>query len=187
MAGKTPKLSDEELKLRIEVLAKLRANQGNCKKTSRETGIPRRTIGYWVAQSRKETEKLQKEQAHDGTLAQVQQRAIAEGVENLSKLVVENLESLAAELVEEMRFAKGGAKFSELGIGFGIVFDKAQVMKGEPTSISKTIGNLSEEERAKRAAELIERGRQRRLNGGGQEMALLAPTGTHGNENGNGN
>lgn len=188
MAGKTPKLTEEEIALRVATLAKLRANKGNSSKTSRETNIPRRTIDYWESQNRKEAEKLRKEKAGDGTLAEEQQRVIAEGVGTVTKLAVENLESLAAELVEEMRIAKGGAKFSELGISFGIVFDKAQVMKGEPTSINKTIGSLSDEERAKRAAELIERGRQRRLNGGGQEMALIGPTptGTHGNENGNG-
>jgi hypothetical protein len=182
VAGKTPKLTEEEILKRVDVLTKLRANKGNFSKTSRETGIPRKTIAYWEAQNRKEAEKLRKEQAGDGTLAEDQQRVIAEGVDRTCKLAVEDLESLAAELVEEMRIAKGGAKFGELGIGFGIVFDKAQVMKGEPTSISKTIGNLSDEERAKRAAELIERGRQRRLNGGNQPMALVS-TGTDGQGN----
>jgi hypothetical protein len=182
VAGKTPKLTEEEILLRVDVLTKLRANKGNFSKTSRETGIPRKTIAYWEMQNRKEAEKLRKEQAGNGILAEDQQRVIAEGVDTTCKLAVENLESLAAELVEEMRIAKGGAKFGELGIGFGIVFDKAQVMKDLPTSINKNIGNLSDDERAKRAAELIERGRLRRLNGGGQAMALM-PAQENGNSN----
>lgn len=171
--GTKRELTAEQLQLRVEVLAKLRANDGNAKKTADETGIPRRTIGYWEQQNRKAAATVRKEQSQDGTLAEKQQRVIAEGVETVHALVVENLESLAAELVDEMRIAMNGAPFSALGINFGIVFDKAQVMKGKPTSINQTIGNMPEEERAKRAAELINRGRLRRLNGGGQAMALL--------------
>lgn len=181
--GTKRELTAEQLAFRIEVLAKLRANDGNCQKTSKETGVPRRTIGFWEQQNRKAAETVRKKQVQDGTLAEKQQRVIAEGVETVYTLVVENLESLAAELVDEMRIAKNGAPFSALGINFGIVFDKVQVMKGKPTSINQTIASMTEEERAKRAAELIDRGRQRRVNAGGQTMMLVPPA-ENGSKNG---
>lgn len=179
------RLKGEELiKKKVATLARLEMNGGNIAKTAKEMKTHRSTIRIWlkansVVGARIKAEKERKRRE----LAQQQQEAIAEGVETVVKLSEEKLESLVAELIEEMRHKMGTGKFSEVSIGMGIAYDKLQNLKGRPSVISQSVGNLSEEERATRAAELIAKGRQRRLNAGGQAMAIV-PNPGEGNGNG---
>lgn len=175
---------EELIKKKIKVLAYLELHEGNVAKTSRDMKVARSTIRIWrnfnaplaaKLKAEKEQRRLEAEQKQEG--------AIAEDVDRLVTLTQENLEKLAGELLEEIRIKMPTARFSELGVTFGIVYDKSRIHKGQASVISQTIGNLSDEERAKRAEELLAKGRQRRLNAGGQAMAIV-PNPGEGNGNG---
>lgn len=64
--------------------------------------------------------------------------------------------------LEEMPKARQDADYKELATSVGIMVDKMQLLDGEPTARTEIIHELSDDERAKRIDELLNRGRARR-------------------------
>lgn len=71
------------------------------------------------------------------------------------------LGEVGAALVE-MGSARPSADYKELATAIGIMVDKMQLLDGEPTARTEVIHELSDDERAKRVDELLNRGRARR-------------------------
>lgn len=141
---------------KASALAALDANEGNVNLTSKQIGVPRKTLGEW-AQNRHVSHDMA-ELRHDKK----------EGLATIIEMAVREMIGASATKLN-------GANFQQLWTGVGIGVDKIQLLKGEPTAITGTA--LSEEDRAAKLTEMMGRGRAR--------LNLLKPTGTNGNGNGN--
>jgi len=64
--------------------------------------------------------------------------------------------------LNEMPKARPDADYRELATTIGILVDKLQLLEGEPTSRTEVIHGLSDEERANRITDILDRGRARR-------------------------
>jgi transposase len=180
-------LKGEKLAERVKALARLELNGGNVSKTARELGMRRSTLQSWIKRNEPAAKRIKerRQQELDRRRAErdeKQEEIIAEEVDKVVTLTKEGVEELAVELrdslvgdLRQMKLKKRGRKppFKDRMIGFGITFDKLQLMGGNPTAINKNIGTLSDEERASRASELLESARQRRVNAGGQPMGIV--------------
>lgn len=164
----------------VRILAQLKLNQGNIAQTARTLGVSRLTVRRYRDANLSAAEQVQQKAERAKRDAQVKaakQEAIAEDVAAIVRLSVDKLEELATELcgslLADLRDPKLKWPFRDRAWTFGVVFDKMQVAKGQPTSINQTIGSLSEEERARKAQQLLDRARQRRLNAGGNAMGIV--------------
>lgn len=182
---KGQKLTPEHKAKRVATLARLKLNGGNLAKTARDTKVPRSTIRKWRDANRpaalkvKEKKAAQKQQA--AAAAEVKheavQETIAEDVDEAVRLSVDKMEHLVADLVQsihdDIRNPKLHFGLRDKAWTAGVLFDKVQVAKGEPTTITKFAGNLTEEERLARVEQIMATARQRRLNNTGQPMSLV--------------
>jgi len=125
---------------REEVLALLKANGGNVKRTARESGIPFATVALWK----------QKAQVLGTESCSQKQASLEELLENIIRVAA----GLLPGKLED-------AKASETGTVLGICFDKLRLLRQEPTSIQETRGELTEDERLRRLAELLDAGESR--------------------------
>lgn len=131
--------SDSE---RATALAALDANGGNVAATARTLQIPRSTLQEWAnGRVNSEVTELRQEKKRD---------------------LAERLEDIAHELVDALPDKIGRANLQQTATTLGIVIDKMQLLKGEPTNIQQDYGDLTDEERSRRIAAIFDAARARR-------------------------
>jgi transposase-like protein len=119
--------SDE---LKAETLAILDANNGNVRKTARQSGIPQSTIRDW-RDGRGVTDSVTEIRAHKKG--------------ELSDLIRDELEAIFGA----MNTKREAANYRELATAAGILIDKMQLLDGDPTSIEQhTWRDIVEQARA---------------------------------------
>lgn len=106
---------------KAEVLATLRANGGNIRKTSQMTGLPRRSISYFLEAK-----------------TPVPQVLVEERCTKLADRLDAIADTLAGHLTDPEKLAK--ANLQQVAVTFGIVRDKAALARGNPTSITQRVG-----------------------------------------------
>ncbi len=121
-----------------DALAALAANSGNVERTAKQLKIPEATLRFWA--------KLQ---------SQGDNPVVTELCEEKKPILADSLEGLAFTLAGDLAdpAKRASAKFNEVAVAFGIVVDKMQVLRGQPTAIT---GSLSDAERAARLRALVE-------------------------------
>lgn len=87
---------------------------GALRKVSKDLGIPHQTLSRWAK----------------GVGTVVDSKLVAQSVTSMEVMIEKHLEDILAE----MNLKVGGAHFRELAIGFGVLFDKLQLLRGAPTS-----------------------------------------------------
>ncbi len=133
-------------KERAAALAALEINKGVVARTARELGIPRSTLNEWVSENRHHKKEAVEEEMP---------AARADLAERLDRIAHSILDFIPAALPE--------AQLKELTVALGIVVDKKQLLRGQPTQIHGE--HLTDDERAARVAALFDRARERRAGG----------------------
>ena len=129
---------------KAEALAALDANDGNLSRTSRQIGIPRKTLERW-----------RNGEGTNGDVAQLRHQKKGELAREMTKIAWQ----LAGDMQLPVRRRK--ATLVQTATAMAIVIDKAQLLRGEPTSITEN-ADLSYDERVARVAELLDAARARR-------------------------
>src|SRR6185369_5422822 len=112
--------ADYSLERKAEVLALVQANGGNIDRTAKETGIPHQTIRFWFANS------------HRFSNLQIQKELdLASKSESNAHLLAN---SIASHNLDE-------ASLSQKATAFGIMVDKMQLLRGQPTSINEHVNS----------------------------------------------
>jgi hypothetical protein len=140
MAKNQRKYTDRE---KAAALAFLDFNAGNVKKSATALKIPERTLNEWA-----------------------NNRGVNEDVATSRDDKKEELSALIEQAVRDMIGASAGkltgANFQQLWTGVGIAVDKMQLLKGEPTNITKELLADAERERIKgelrRGLQLVKKG-----------------------------
>jgi transposase-like protein len=125
-------------------LATLDANGGDVRKTAKTLKMPESTLSDWS-----KNRGVNKEVTE---IREVKKKELSEKLEEVAYKLTDNLMIRAESELSIL------VPMKDVATSLGIVVDKMQLLKGKPTSINK---NLTDEERAERAAEIIERGRGR--------------------------
>lgn len=123
-------------------LAALDANNGNVNKTAREIGIPRITLKEWN-DGRVNSNVLD--------IRQIKKGEIAERLDDATQLL---LDVLPQKLKD--------ATLQQVATAIGILQDKAQLLKGEPTERAEMIEPLDDTTRISRIAAIFDAARDRR-------------------------
>jgi len=125
-------------------LVALDANAGNVARTARQIKIPRVTLLDWS-----------------------QNRSVSGEVSDIRHLkkkeFSDKLEELAHQLIDVLPAKLAAANLKQLSISLGIIIDKMLLLRNQLTSINKDTAPLTDEERAARVLEILERGRARML------------------------
>lgn len=137
MSGKRT-YSDEE---KAAALLALDANGGNVAKTAREARVPRKTLEEW-----------EKGRIHP---------AVANIRQHEREPLADRLEAMAHDLVDVMPDKLAEASLQQIALTLGIAVDKMRLLREQATAIQKN-ERLTDEERADRVAELLDRARARR-------------------------
>lgn len=87
---------------------------GALRKVSKSLGIPHQTLSRWAK----------------GVGTVVDTKLVEQSVTSMEVMIETQLE----EILGQMNQKVGGAQFKELAIGFGVLFDKLQLLRGAPTS-----------------------------------------------------
>ncbi len=132
------KYSDNDKALSLTALD---ANAGNVLKTAKQMNIPRVTLLDWS--------KGRKINAEVSELRHIKKGELSDRLEELAQLL---LDGIPAKV--------GTANLQQMTTSLAIAIDKMLLLKGKPTSIPQ-YPELSDEERARRINELLERGRSR--------------------------
>jgi len=125
-------------------LATLDANGGDVRKTAKALKMPESTLSDWSKHRGVNKEVTE--------IREVKKKELSEKLEEVAYRLTENLAIRADSELSAL------VPMKDIATSLGIVVDKMQLLKGEPTSINK---NLTDEERAQRAAEILERGKLR--------------------------
>lgn len=115
---------------------------GNTREASKALGIPHTTLQDWV-----------KERGVNQDVAEIR----TEKKEEISELI----ETAVREMITASTGKSGEANLQQIWTSIGIAVDKRQLLKGEPTGINKNVSELTDEQRAKRTAELLSKGKER--------------------------
>lgn len=83
-------------------------------------------------------------------------------VNDIKKELHIELEELAHKLVAALPDKIEDASMQQTALAIGIIIDKMQLLKGQPTERTAVVGELSDTERANRITAILERGRQER-------------------------
>lgn len=121
-------------------LTVLDANEGNLNKTAKQLDIPRTTLERWV------------EGRVSDDVPQLRQQT--------KKALANELEALAYKLIEAMPEKLEGANLQQASVALGIVVEKMQLLRGDPTE--RFEHTLDDRERASRITAILDRGRERR-------------------------
>jgi len=160
---------------KAEALAALDANGGNVNRTARQLGIPESTLRGW--------KKLDEEQASTPFAAQTREvREFREIREEKKAALADRLETIAHQIVDALGDKIPEANLQQAATSLGIITDKMQLLRNAPTAIHEN-RDVSEDDRAARIAELLERGRGRRglavSDGGGAGGGRATPGAVH--------
>lgn len=130
MAGRPSKYTDED---KARVFAALTTNEGNVKRTSRDTTVPEQTVRDW----KRQWERKGLPQGVDSALPAVVDEFVAEATAIRTK---------ALKLIGD-KIDAGDAKVGELNAVVGTLTDKIRLINGESTSRqeSSTTGPSPEE------------------------------------------
>ncbi len=109
---------DYSIARKAEVIELVNLNGGNVLQTARETGIPHQTIRVWLQTPDRFTE--------------LQNRTQKELDVKLNKTVHKLIDSISDHDLTDV-------PLSQKSTAFGIVFDKLQLLRGQPTSITENI------------------------------------------------
>lgn len=139
--GRKRQYSDND---KAVALATLDANGGDVPKTAKMLKVPPSTLADWSKNRGVNKEVTEIRDIKKGGLA-----------DNLEKVAYKLTENLSIRAESELSVL---VPMKDMATSLGIVIDKMQLLKGEPTAINK---NLTDEERAKKAAEILERGKLR--------------------------
>ena len=101
---------------KAEVLALVKANGGNVLRTADETGIPEPTICYWMRNAER--------------FSEFQEQSETELAVKLDASVHKLINSIYDHDLDS-------APLNHKSTAFGIVFDKLQLLRGQPTSITE--------------------------------------------------
>ena len=121
-------------------LTVLDANEGNRNETAKHLDSPRTTLERWV------------EGRVSGDVPQLRQQT--------KKALANELEALAYKLIEAMPERLEGANLQQASVALGIVVEKMQLLRGDPTE--RFEHTLDDRERASRITAILDRGRERR-------------------------
>ena len=147
--------SDEE---KASALAALAANGGDVLLTSKQVGVPRKTLEDWS-----------KGRGVCSAVADIRQEKKQD--------LADRLEDLAHRLVDAIPGKVAQADLKQLGVCLGIAVDKMRLLREQPTSIEGH--DLSDDERLARLRQLAERAQARRLGlpdpGGAAGVGLPQP------------
>lgn len=114
----TTAYQDYSLQRKAEVIALVDANGGNVLQTARDTGIPHQTIRHWMIDRNRYSEF---EEQSRGNLDVKMDKTVHRLINSIYDHDLDNA-SLAAKAT-----------------AFGVVFDKLQLLRGQPTSITETV------------------------------------------------
>ncbi len=131
--------SDEE---KASALAALAANGGDVHRTSRQVGVPRKTLEDWS-----------KGRGVCLAVADIRQGKKAD--------LADRLEDLAHQLADAIPGKIPTADLKQLGVSLGIAVDKMRLLREQPTSIEAH--DLSDDEKLARLRQLAERAQARSL------------------------
>jgi len=109
--------ADYSIERKAEVLALVEANDGNIDRTARDTGIAHQTIRFWYA--------------NKDRFSNVQSRKQVE----LAHLAESNAYLLGNSIASH---DLDSASLSQKASAFGIMVDKMQLLRNQPTSITQT-------------------------------------------------
>jgi len=133
--------SDQE---KAAYLLALKANGGNLKRTSRETGVPLATLFHW-----RQGDGVNSDVSD---IANQKAESLAEKFERVANLLVDRL----AGFIDHER-----TTLSMVATAAGIAVDKARLLRNEPTLISSSV-ELTDDERRARITAIFDRARARR-------------------------
>lgn len=108
---------DYSLDIKAQAIALLKANDGNVGRTARELNIPDDTVRYWL---------------NNPSLAEIHTQKRLE----LSDLAESNAYKLGLSINS---LDLSDVSLSQQATAFGIMVDKMQLLRGQPTSISENI------------------------------------------------
>lgn len=117
---------------KAEAIAHFQANGQNYSGTSRELNIPQNTLRRWVLEHPELSE-----------LREVKSRDLANRLESIAFGLTDSIDEHDLSIVP----------LASKATSLGIVIDKMQLLRGQPTSISGSV--MSDDERKLRLAELI--------------------------------
>lgn len=117
-------------------LAFLDFNKGNVQRSAKALGIPNSTLDEWVKGRN--------------------QNAEVSDLRNDKKVDISTLiDAAVRDMVSASEGKLSTANFQQLWTGVGIAVDKMQILKGEPSSITKDVTKHSNEERVDRILRLV--------------------------------
>ena len=116
--------------------------RGALEYTAKHLGVPARTLSRWF----------------NGENNAPPDELVSKNRADLKTLI----ENEIYGILETMPKLRGDAEYRELGTVFGIMLDKLQLLKGEPTDRHEIIDKLSDAERSARIAALLDRAGARR-------------------------
>lgn len=122
-------------------LATLDANQGDVSKTAKVLKIPASTLADW-SQNRGVCPEVTE-------IREVKKQELAEKLEAVAHALTDNI-LLRAESDFSIL-----TPLKDFAVSLGIAIDKMQVLKGQPTSISRDVTEHTNEDRAARILELV--------------------------------
>lgn len=131
--------SDED---KATALAALDANGGNVQRTARTLGIPEPTLRGWARKRGIHPTVVELHDQKKGSLA-------------------DELEEIAEKLAGAMPGKVAEASLQQTATSLGIVIDKMQLLRGQPTNITDD-ASLTDAERATRIVRLLDAARTRR-------------------------
>jgi len=122
-------------------LATLDANEGDLKKSARNLQIPLSTLTDWA------NDRGVNKDVTD--IRALKKRELADKLEEVAHALTDNI------LIRAQSDFSVLIPLKDFAVTLGIAIDKMQVLKGEPTSISKDVTSHSNEERADRILSLV--------------------------------
>jgi len=110
--------ADYSIERKAEVLALVEANAGNIDRTARETGIPHQTIRFWQANKQRFSNLQTQKQIDLSDIAEANARLLGQSIAN------HDLEQ---------------APLGQKATAFGIMVDKMQLLRSQPTQITANV------------------------------------------------
>lgn len=126
---------------KARVYVALTANEGNIKRTARETGVPENTVRRW-----------KKEFETDPPAQEAVQTELESGD------YVGQLENIRGEILVELRKKIPTMNGNQLAVAFGIVEDKLRLARGLATNRTETVHALPSAEEIALAGKLLAEG-----------------------------
>lgn len=122
-------------------LATLDANQGNVQATAKILRIPESTLTDWSNNRGVNPEVTE--------IRDIKKRELADKLEEVAHALTGNILTRAESELSIL------VPMKDIATSLGIVVDKMQILKGQPTAINKDVSEHTNEERAARILELV--------------------------------